>query len=77
MVGGPFLFCIFDRGFFSTEFFSHSARKHTMKTYSIIRFYRNRPNKTIREGLTLEEAQEWCNDPETSGTDWFDGYTEE
>jgi len=26
MVGGPFLFCIFDRRFFSTEFFSHNAR---------------------------------------------------
>lgn len=78
MVGGPFLFCIFDRRFFSTEFFSHNARKHTMKTYSIIRFYRNRLlRRIIRHGLTLREAQEWCNDPETSGDGWFDGYTEE
>ena len=67
----------FDRRFFSPNFFSHNAKKHAMKTYSIIRFYRNRPNKTIRRGLTLREAQEWCDDPETSGNGWFDGYTEE
>lgn len=35
MVGGPFLFCIFDRGFFSTEFFSHSARM-VMKNNDIV-----------------------------------------
>ena len=49
-----------------------------MKTYSIIRFYyRNQPNKIIRQGLTLKEAQEWCKDPETRGPGWFDGYAEE
>ena len=51
-----------------------------MKTYSIIRFYycnRHNKTKTIRRGLTLKEAQEWCSDPETQGNGWFDGYKEE
>ena len=59
--------------------------------YKIVRFYRdNKMNgMTIKEGLTLEEAQEHCNDPETSSSTcsddthekqygpWFDGYREE
>ena len=73
--------------------------------YRIVRFYRDdkmlRRNATpltdhdyyngmtIKEGLTLEEAQEHCDDPETSSrtcTDesheqqhgpWFDGYREQ
>lgn len=70
-----------------------------MTTYKIVRFY----TRTLRHsysstdlpgltGLTLEEAQAYCRDPETSSrtctteegkarTDelghWFDGYTEE
>jgi hypothetical protein len=49
-----------------------------MSTYKIIRFYQDdRPNKIIKRGLTLEEAQEHCNDPATSGPGWFDGYNEE
>ncbi len=61
-------------------------------SYSIVRFYQDgRGSDVIEEGLTLEEAQEHCNDPETSsrtaseetlealGIDcaWFDGYREE
>lgn len=62
--------------------------------YKIIRFYKDHPMErlTVRRGLTLEEAQEWCNDPETSSSTcttesglahteewgpWFDGYDEE
>jgi len=48
-----------------------------MKTYKIIRFRRDGKAKTIRTGLTLEQAQEWCKDPETRGKGWFDGYDEE
>lgn len=61
--------------------------------YKIIRFYKDDPhrNRTIKTGLTLEEAQEHCSDPETSSStatgadarrrtlihgDWFDGYEE-
>ena len=50
-------------------------------TYSIIRFYaphRNEEKEIIDTGLTLEEAQEHCNDPDAREEgEWFDGYTEE
>ena len=52
-----------------------------MKTYKIIRFYREENNpghhSTIDTGLTLEEAQEHCRNPETSTAEYFDGYEEE
>lgn len=65
-----------------------------MTFYSIIRFYRNddHQSQTIYSGLTLEQAQAHCNDPETSSKTatnapaavrtakhgpWFDGYTED
>ncbi len=66
-----------------------------MATYKIIRayFHSDRYDKrTIKTGLTLEEAQAHCRDPETSSLTaksarakrrtrergpWFDGYTEE
>jgi hypothetical protein len=61
--------------------------------YSIIRNYFNEPGRgrVIRRGLTLEEAQAHCSDPETSSSTatsatanaitrrvgpWFDSYTE-
>lgn len=35
--------------------------------YKIVRFYQNeRKPRTIAKNLTLEAAQKWCNDPETS-----------
>tara|TARA_Y100000593_G_scaffold7131_1_gene13420 strand:+ start:4572 stop:5144 length:573 start_codon:yes stop_codon:yes gene_type:complete len=50
--------------------------------YDIVRFYN--PNihtigaPVIRTGLTLEEAQAHCRDPETKKDGvWFDGYTEQ
>jgi hypothetical protein len=61
-------------------------------TYKIIRFYKNYPNKVVIRGLSLEQAQEHCSDPETSSRtctskrgmlrtkkfgEWFDGYKEE
>lgn len=70
------------------------TRSNQIMTYRIVRFYRNdyTPTRTIERGLTLEEAQEHCKDPETSSRtctkpaatrrtrrlgDWFDGYTSE
>ena len=49
-----------------------------MKSYKIIRFFQdsNKPNKVILTGLTLEQAQNHCQDPDTSGDGWFDGYDE-
>lgn len=60
-------------------------------SYKIVRHYMNR-KRTMATGLTLEEAQAWCRDPDTSSETttskaglactrrngpWFDGYTEE
>lgn len=58
--------------------------------YRIIRFYKgNITTDIVADGLTLEEAQEWCTSEESSSAtatspealartealgDWFDGY---
>ena len=63
--------------------------------YRIVRLFfdreRNPARRVIKTGLTLEEAQAHCNDPETSSStcksarclrytkqhgEWFDGYEE-
>jgi len=62
-------------------------------TYKIVRFYRDSSRRDYGQtGLTEEEAQAHCRDPETSSRTatspeavrrtkrfgpWFDGYTEE
>ena len=63
-------------------------------TYKIVRLYKNAGirRRTIKRGLTLEQAQAHCSDPETSSStavsaaavartrlvgDWFDGYEAE
>jgi len=53
-------------------------------TYKIIRFYQapNTRSRLIKKGLTLEQAQAHCSDPNTRGittiggikTRYFDGY---
>jgi hypothetical protein len=57
-----------------------------MPTYKVVRFCQNDSHddhrKVIDTGLTLEEAQEHCQDEDTHGEDtergvWFDGYNEE
>jgi len=48
--------------------------------YMIVRFYRKegKQNKIMKTGLTLEQAQEHCNDPKTRKEGvWFDGYTKQ
>jgi hypothetical protein len=65
------------------------------ETYKIVRMYFDRehwPSRTIKTGLTLEQAQVHCGDPETSSSTctgsagkrrtyergaWFDAYEEE
>ena len=45
-------------------------------TYNIVRFFSDdREQEVIETGLTLEEVQEHCNNPDTRGEGWFDGYT--
>lgn len=63
-----------------------------METYKVVRMYYKGGKRTIKTGLSLEEAQAHCEDPETSSTTcrkwvnrrrtkkfgmWFDGYTSE
>lgn len=37
------------------------------EVYKIVRMYENdRRPRTIQKNLTLKQAQEWCQDPETS-----------
>ena len=58
-------------------------------TYRIVRMYMHRPRRVLKSGLTLDEAQAHCRDPETSSSTcttadarrrtvrlgpWFDGY---
>lgn len=60
--------------------------------YSIVRFYSGARSRVIQRGLTLEQAQAHCADPETSWSTctkhagrartrrvgpWFDGYRPE
>ena len=64
-----------------------------MSTYRIIRLHKDdyKP-RVLSRGLTLEEAQRWCRDPETSSSTcegeagkayteihgaWFDAYEED
>jgi hypothetical protein len=44
--------------------------------YKIVRMYRDdRPSRTIKRGLNLEQAQRHCNDPRTrKDGEYFDGY---
>ena len=45
--------------------------------YRIVRFYHpssGRPNRTIKNGLTLAEAQAHCSREDTHGPRHFDGY---
>lgn len=60
--------------------------------YKIVRYYQRGTNRVVTRGLTLEQAQAHCADPETSSRtctkaagrkrtrergEWFDGYTED
>lgn len=62
------------------------------KTYFVTRMFFDGDKKVIKRGLTLEEVQEHCSDPDTSSKTctteegiqltaekgpWFDGYDEE
>jgi len=48
------------------------------RVYRIVRFREGGRPRTLRQGLTLAEAQAWCQRADTHGTRagrrWFDGY---
>jgi len=48
-----------------------------METYKIIRFKKYDENEVIKTGLTLEQAKEHCQDSDTQGENWFDGFEKE
>jgi hypothetical protein len=65
-----------------------------VSTYRVMRFYQDhdRESEVVKRGLTLEEAQAHCKNPETSSKTctssvgknrtkrrgpWFEGYTKE
>ena len=45
--------------------------------YKIIRFYKDKGAEVLKTGLSLKEAKEHCNNAETSGENFFDGFSEE
>ena len=49
-------------------------RNASPRMYRIIRFRQNGKPRTIKNGLTLEEAQAHCSRDDTRGPGWFDGY---
>ena len=45
--------------------------------YNIIRFYKDeREKEIILSGLTLKEAKNHCNNPNTSTDEYFEGFSE-
>lgn len=68
-------------------------QEELMNTFKVVRVFKSgRDRQTIREGLTLEEAQAHCQDPNTASRTavsktanvttlkygpWFDAYYEE
>tara|TARA_R100000234_G_scaffold114270_1_gene89305 strand:+ start:660 stop:869 length:210 start_codon:yes stop_codon:yes gene_type:complete len=44
-------------------------------SYNIIKFYREgKPSEIVKRGLSLDEAKEYCNRPDTAGDGWFCGF---
>jgi hypothetical protein len=54
------------------------AHYHALRCYRIIRFRQNSRPRTIRNNVTLTEAQAHCSREDTQGVrggvGWFDGY---
>jgi len=69
----------------SGTYWKHRSRKLNkgvmVDNYKIVRYYapsQNKPNRTIKTGLTLEQAQAHCNDPKTHKEGvYFDGYAKQ
>jgi hypothetical protein len=44
------------------------------RIYRIRKYRRSGGGRTIRNNVTLTEAQEYCGRPDTKGPGWFAGY---
>jgi hypothetical protein len=57
----------------------NNKTEEAAKTYRIVRYHFNKENEVLKRHVTLEEAQEHCNNERTSNLEegWFDGFTEE
>jgi hypothetical protein len=55
-------------------FYHECACQSGPACYRIIRFHEDGRPRTIRNGVTLADAQAHCSDPKTHGPGWFDGY---
>jgi hypothetical protein len=50
------------------------------QTYKIVRFHHpslNKENEVTQTGLTLTEAREHCDSPDSKCSEWFEGYARE
>jgi hypothetical protein len=47
----------------------------TETTYKIVRFKQHEENEVIETGLTLQEVMDHCNEEDSTGDGWFDGWT--
>lgn len=53
---------------------THDSERDTVRCYRVIRFrFKGKP-RTLRNRLTLAEAQAHCGREDTRGPGWFDGY---
>lgn len=52
----------------------YTPEERTLGIYRIIRFRQHGKSRTVRNGVTLQEAQRHCSDEKTHGAGWFDGY---
>jgi hypothetical protein len=70
-----------DNARFDRQRFAIACKREADTTYKIVRFYHpslDKPSEVIEVGLSLEEAQEHCEDPETRKEgEYFDGYSAE
>lgn len=50
------------------------AEYRALRCYRIIRFRQGSRPRTVRNNVTLAEAQAHCSKESTHGENWFDGY---
>ena len=49
----------------------------TTQLYKIICFKKSGNNKTVKKGVSLNDAKWWCTGPNARGNNWFYGFTKQ